>query len=288
MSGLGDGMKLYRKILTLQKEILRLKQEGKRIGFVPTMGYLHEGHLSLMKKARKENDIVVISIFVNPTQFGPHEDYKRYPRDLKRDLRLAREEGVDIVFFPSVEEMYPIKYRTYVEVEELSRVLCGKSRPGHFRGVTTVCAKLFNIVMPDVAYFGHKDAQQAIIIKQMVRDLNFPLKIKVLPIVREKDGLAMSSRNVYLSPQERKEATVLYQSLNLAKQMLKRGVKDANKIKRKLKTVISQKKKAKIDYIEIVDLEDLRPVNKIDKPVLLALAVWFGKARLIDNTILKP
>jgi len=281
-------MKLYRKILTLQKEILRLKQEGKRIGFVPTMGYLHEGHLSLMKKARKENDIVVISIFVNPTQFGPHEDYKRYPRDLKRDLRLAREEGVDIVFFPSVEEMYPIKYRTYVEVEELSRVLCGKSRPGHFRGVTTVCAKLFNIVMPDVAYFGHKDAQQAIIIKQMVRDLNFPLKIKVLPIVREKDGLAMSSRNVYLSPQERKEATVLYQSLNLAKQMLKRGVKDANKIKRKLKTVISQKKKAKIDYIEIVDLEDLRPVNKIDKPVLLALAVWFGKARLIDNTILKP
>ncbi len=284
----GDGMKLYRKIITLQKEISRLKQESKKIGFVPTMGYLHEGHLSLIRKARKENDIVVISIFVNPTQFGPREDYKRYPRDLKRDLKLAREEGVDIVFYPSVEEMYPPKYRTYVEVEELSNVLCGKSRPGHFRGVTTVCTKLFNIVMPDVAYFGHKDAQQAIIIKQMVRDLNFPLKIKVLPIVREKDGLAMSSRNVYLSPQERKEATVLYQSLKLAKQMLKEGIKDANKIKRKLKTVISRKKKAKIDYIEIVDLEDLRPVNKIDKPVLLALAVWFGKARLIDNTILKP
>ncbi|HDI45964.1 MAG TPA: pantoate--beta-alanine ligase [Candidatus Omnitrophica bacterium] len=281
-------MKLYKRISGLQRDILKLKREGKRIGFVPTMGYLHEGHLSLARYARGENDIVVISIFVNPTQFGPREDYRRYPRDLKRDLRLAREEGVDIVFYPSVEEMYPTKYRTYVEVEELSRVLCGKSRPGHFRGVTTVCAKLFNIVMPDVAYFGQKDAQQAIIIKRMVRDLNFPLKIKVLPIVREKDGLALSSRNVYLSSEERKEATVLYRSLKIAEQMVKEGVKDSWKIKRRVRNMISRKKTAKIDYVEIVSLEDLEPVTVIDKPALLALAVWFGKARLIDNTILKP
>ena len=284
----GNGMKLYKRISDLQRDILKLKREGKRIGFVPTMGYLHEGHLSLARYARRENDIVVISIFVNPTQFGPREDYRRYPRDLKRDLRLAREEGVDIVFYPSVEEMYPTKYRTYVEVEELSRVLCGKSRPGHFRGVTTVCAKLFNIVMPDVAYFGQKDAQQAIIIKRMVRDLNFPLKIKVLPIVREKDGLALSSRNVYLSSEERKEATVLYRSLKIAEQMVKEGVKDSRKIKRRVRNMISRKKTAKIDYVEIVSLEDLEPVTVIDKPALLALAVWFGKARLIDNTILKP
>ena len=284
----GNGMKLYKRISDLQRDILKLKREGKRIGFVPTMGYLHEGHLSLARYARRENDIVVISIFVNPTQFGPREDYRRYPRDLKRDLRLAREEEVDIVFYPSVEEMYPTKYRTYVEVEELSRVLCGKSRPGHFRGVTTVCAKLFNIVMPDVAYFGHKDAQQAIIIKRMVRDLNFPLKIKVLPIVREKDGLALSSRNVYLSSEERKEATVLYRSLKIAEQMVKEGVKDSRKIKRRVRSMISRKETAKIDYVEIVSLEDLEPVTVIDKPALLALAVWFGKARLIDNTILKP
>jgi pantoate--beta-alanine ligase len=281
-------MKLYKKINSIQKEIARLKREGKKIGFIPTMGYLHEGHLSLMRKARKENDIVVISIFVNPTQFGPREDYNRYPRDLNRDLKLAREVGVDIVFYPSVEEMYPSKYRTYVEVEELSDLLCGKSRPGHFRGVTTVCTKLFNIVQPDVAYFGQKDAQQAIIIKQMVRDLNFPLKIKVLPIVREKDGLAMSSRNVYLSSQEREEATVLYQSLKTAHQMVKTGIKDAGRIKRQVKNMISEKATARIDYVEIVDLEDLKPVRTIDKPALLALAVWFGKARLIDNTILKP
>ena len=284
----GNGMKLYKRISDLQRDILKLKREGKRIGFVPTMGYLHEGHLSLIRKARGENDIVVISIFVNPTQFGPREDYRRYPRDLKRDLRLAREEGVDIVFYPSVEEMYPTKYRTYVEVEELSNVLCGKSRPGHFRGVTTVCAKLFNIVLPDVAYFGQKDAQQAIIIKRMVRDLNFPLKIKVLPIVREKDGLALSSRNVYLSSEERKEATVLYRSLKIAEQMVKEGVKDSRKIKRRVRSMISRKETAKIDYVEIVSLEDLEPVTVIDKPALLALAVWFGKARLIDNTILKP
>lgn len=281
-------MKLYKKINSIQKEIIRLKREGKKIGFVPTMGYLHEGHLSLMRKARKENDIVVISIFVNPTQFGPREDYNRYPRDLNRDLKLAREVGVDIVFYPSVDEMYPSKYRTYVEVEELSDLLCGKSRPGHFRGVTTVCAKLFNIIQPDVAYFGQKDAQQAIIIKQMVRDLNFPFKIKVLPIVREKDGLAMSSRNVYLSPQERKDAVILYQSLKIAEQMVKQGIKDARKIKMKVKKMISEKKTARIDYVEIVDMEDLKPVTLINKPVLLALAVWFGKARLIDNTILKP
>jgi pantoate--beta-alanine ligase len=280
-------MKLFRSAKRLQEYLSKLRREGRKIGFVPTMGYLHEGHLSLIRKARAENDVVVISIFVNPIQFGPKEDYKRYPRDLKRDLRLAREEGVDIVFYPSVKEMYPEGFCTYVEVEGLSDVLCGKSRPGHFRGVATVCTKLFNIVGPDVAYFGQKDAQQAIIIKRMVRDLNMPLKIKVLPIVREEDGLAMSSRNTYLSKEERQQAPIIYKALTKAKEMFKAGERDAKKIKKKVRDLISSMDKAKIDYVEIVDLKDLKPLKEIDRPALLAVAVWFGKARLIDNVILK-
>lgn len=280
-------MKLFRSAKSLQGYLWKLRREGRKIGFVPTMGYLHEGHLSLIRKARAENDVVVISIFVNPIQFGPKEDYKRYPRDLRRDLRLAREEGVDIVFYPSVKEMYPEGFCTYVEVEGLSDVLCGKSRPGHFRGVATVCTKLFNIVGPDVAYFGQKDAQQAIIIKRMVRDLNMPLKIKVLPIVREEDGLAMSSRNTYLSKEERKQAPIIYKALRKAKEAFKAGERDAGKIKREVRDLISSMDKAKIDYVEIVDLKDLRPLKEIDRPALLAVAVWFGKARLIDNVILR-
>lgn len=281
-------MKLFRTVKSIQSYSLKLKMQNKKIGFVPTMGYLHEGHLSLVRAARKENDVVVVSIFVNPTQFAPHEDYKRYPRDLKSDLTFLIREKVDAVFCPSVRAIYPEGYSTEVIVKGLSDVLCGKSRPGHFRGVTTVCTKLFNIVQPDVAYFGQKDAQQAMIIKRMTKDLNLPLKIKVLPIVREKDGLAMSSRNVYLREKERMQARVLYQALQEAKKMVKAKEKSASRIKRKIKNMISKMTEAKIDYVEIVDLKELKPVDKLDQPVLLALAVWFGKARLIDNIILKP
>lgn len=281
-------MKLFRSPRNLQRYMMKLKKEGKKIGFVPTMGYLHEGHLSLVRKARKENDMVVISIFVNPTQFSPGEDYKRYPRDLQRDFEMASKEKVDIVFCPRAEEIYPSHYRTWVVVEGLSEVLCGKFRPGHFKGVTTICSKLFNIVQPDIAYFGQKDAQQAIIIKRMVEDLNFPLKIKVLPIVREKDGLAMSSRNVYLTNEERKQASILFQALTEAKKLVKSGERDARKLKKKIRNLIAQANLARINYVEIVDLNSLNPLKEIEKPALLAVAVWFGKARLIDNIILKP
>lgn len=281
------GLKLFRSPTKMQKFCLELRERGKRIGFVPTMGYFHEGHLSLMRKARLENDIVVVSIFVNPIQFGPREDFERYPRDFRRDCKLAEQVGVDVIFYPSINAIYPQGYATFVEVERLTDVLCGRSRPGHFRGVTTICTKLFNIVLPHTAYFGQKDAQQAIIIKRMVKDLNMPLKIKILPIIREKDGLAMSSRNVYLNEEERKQALVLNKSLTYAKKMFKQGIKDAKKIKDKVRKMIAEKPLACIDYVEIVDLEELKPVKEIKKPSLLALACWFGKARLIDNIILK-
>jgi len=260
--------------------------KGKTIGFVPTMGYLHEGHLSLIRKARKENDLVVVSIFVNPLQFGPKEDFKRYPRDLKRDMKMAKEAGADLIFYPDAKDMYPDGFKTYVNVEELSDKLCGKFRPGHFKGVATVVTKLFNIVSPDIAYFGQKDAQQAIIIKRMVKDLNIPIKIKVLPIVRERDGLAMSSRNTYLNEKERKDALVLYQALNLAKDLIKRGITDTDKIIKKMRQLIKKKKNAKIDYIEIVEMDNLSPVKKVSGKCLIALAVWIGKTRLIDNIII--
>jgi pantoate--beta-alanine ligase len=281
------GMKIFKKISSMQKFSLSQKEKGKKIGFVPTMGYFHQGHLSLMKKARKENDIVVVSIFVNPTQFGPQEDFNRYPRDLKRDLKLAKDTGVDVIFYPQIKDMYPKGYNTYVEVKKLTDVLCGKSRLEHFKGVTTVCTKLFNIVLPDIAYFGQKDAQQAIVIKRMVHDLNMPLKIKVLPIIREEDGLAMSSRNLYLTKEERKQATILYSSLLKAKKLFKEGECNAVKIKRIVKNMIKKMSLAKIDYVEIVSLDNLTTVKEIKKPSLLAVACWFGKARLIDNIILK-
>jgi len=262
-----------------------LKKRSKAIGFVPTMGALHQGHISLVKQARQDTDIVVMSIFVNPLQFGPQEDFKKYPRDLKGDCKLAKAAGVDLLFHPDRREMYPEGASTCVRVEGLSDCLCGRFRPGHFRGVATVVTKLFNIVRPDIAYFGQKDAQQAVIIKQLAKDLNIPVKIKVLPTIREKDGLAMSSRNAYLNKQERRDALVLFQALNLAKGLIKQGKRNSRYIINNMKKIINKKKTAKIDYIEIVDPNNLKSLDFIRGKVLIALAVWIGKSRLIDNVI---
>jgi pantoate--beta-alanine ligase len=280
-------MKIIKSVKSIQRLSSNFKEQGKKIGLVPTMGFLHEGHLSLIDIAKKSNDIVVVSIFVNPTQFGPNEDYNGYPRDLTRDEKLLEEKGVDILFIPSLKDMYPNGYTTYVEVEKLSHVLCGRSRPIHFKGVTTVVAKLFNMVKPDIAVFGEKDAQQAIIIKRMVKDLNFPVKIITGPTIREKDGLAVSSRNTYLSESEREDAPVLYQALLLAKNLIENGERDATKIISSMKGLLQEKKSAKIDYISIVKKDTLEPVSRIQGEVLIALAVWFGKARLIDNITIK-
>lgn len=279
-------MKLIEKIADLREEIKRFKREGKIIGFVPTMGYFHEGHLSLMEIARKRSDVLVVSIFVNPIQFGPNEDYNRYPRDLKRDLKLAEERGVDIVFHPDNREMYQENFQTYVNVEKLTKGMCGKYRPGHFRGVTTVVAKLFNIVQPDVAVFGQKDAQQAIVIKRMVRDLNFPVEIVVGPVIREHDGLAMSSRNTYLNDEERKQAPMIYKALKVAREKVKMGNRDAAKLKEIIENTIATAPLARIEYVEIVDDENLEPVSEVKPGTLAAVAVWFGKTRLIDNIYL--
>jgi len=279
-------MKLLRNIKQMSLLSRQARLRGKTIGFVPTMGALHEGHLCLIRCARKENDIVVLSIFVNPIQFGPKEDLSKYPRDLKQDALLSKKEGVDIIFYPDTKEMYPDDYKTYVEVEGLSDKLCGKFRPGHFKGVATVVIKLFNIVSPNIAYFGQKDAQQSIIIQKMVRDLNLPVKIKVIPTIREIDGLAMSSRNAYLSPLERKEAVVLYLALQLAKKLIKQGNRNSADIIRKMKQMIEKKKVAKVQYIALVDLSGLKPKNIIKDNILIALSVWVGKTRLIDNTII--
>jgi len=251
------------------------------------MGYLHEGHIALIKRARKLADCLVVSIFVNPTQFVRGEDYETYPRDTLRDMKILRQNKVDILFLPSEKEMYGDDYKTWVEVKELSDVLCGKYRPGHFRGVTTVVAKLFNIVMPDVAVFGEKDAQQAVIIKKMAEDLNFPVKIVTCKTVREKDGLACSSRNKYLTEEERKEAPVLYKALKLAKELIKKGEKDPQKIKKEMQELITKMPHANIQYIEIVDKRTLKPIKEIKGEVLIALACFFGKARLIDNITVK-
>ncbi|HBT20659.1 MAG TPA: pantoate--beta-alanine ligase [Peptococcaceae bacterium] len=269
----------------MQNLCRRLKMQGRTIGLVPTMGYLHEGHLSLMRRSVEENDFTVASIFVNPTQFGENEDYDTYPRDLERDKKLAEEVGVDAVFAPSVEEMYPSGYCTYVEVLGLTEVMCGASRPGHFRGVTTVVSKLFNITQPDRAYFGQKDAQQALVIRRMIRDLNFPIEIVIMPIVRERDGLAMSSRNTYLNDEERKAALVVPKSLQKGKELLLSGEKKAERIIYAIKKIIEAEPLAKIDYVTVRDIETLREVETISGPVLVAVAVWIGKTRLIDNFV---
>jgi len=279
-------MKIIRNIKEMQETSRKMKQKGKAIGFVPTMGALHEGHLSLIRRARKDNDIVAVSIFVNPTQFEAGEDFKKYPRVLKQDAALCKEEGVDLIFSPSTEAMYTQDHKTHVYVEHLSGRLCGKFRPGHFRGVATVVTKLFNIVQPNTAYFGQKDAQQAAIIKKMVEDLNMPLKIKVLPTVREESGLALSSRNKYLSVKEKKDATVLYQALNLAGRLIKQGNRNYQSIIQKTRAGISKKKRISVQYISIVNLEDLLPVKRVKGKVLIALAAHIGKTRLIDNIII--
>jgi len=280
-------MKVFKTVKTIQDYIKLKKCRGSSIGFVPTMGYLHEGHLSLIRRAHKENDISVVSIFVNPTQFGPKEDYKKYPRDFKRDEKLSKQAGADLIFYPKVREIYPEGYRTYVDVKDITGTLCGASRPGHFTGVSTVVAKLFNTVQPDVAYFGQKDAQQAVVIKQMVRDINMDIKIKVMPIVREANGLAMSSRNRYLSAKERIDAPVLYESLKLARRLIKAGVQDVRSIRSQMSRIIRSKGSMRIEYISIVDKDNLKEIKRVKKDALIALAVKVGKTRLIDNIVIK-
>lgn len=277
-------MEICATITAIRRFVRAARQEGKTVGFVPTMGYLHEGHLALVRRAKAECDAVVVSIFVNPLQFGPAEDFARYPRDPERDLRLCRETGVDAVFIPADEEMYPSGYCTYVEVSgTLTSCLCGASRPGHFKGVATVVTKLFNIVQPHRAYFGAKDYQQALVIERLVEDLNFDLEIIVVPTVRESDGLAMSSRNVYLQPEERRAATVLYRSLQAAQEMVAAGERDVATIVERVREMITAEPLATIDYVEIRRLPDLAEITTIEGRALLALAVRIGKARLIDN-----
>jgi pantoate--beta-alanine ligase len=256
------------------------------MGFVPTMGYLHAGHIALVKQARAENDITAVSIFVNPTQFGPKEDFKTYPRDINRDLALLKP-YTDIVFIPGDKEMYPEGYNTWVDTKDITDALEGAVRPGHFKGVTTVVNKLFNIIQPDKAYFGQKDAQQAAVIKKMVKDLNMPLEVVVCPTVREKDGLAMSSRNTYLTPEMRQHAQVLYQSLVKAREMYRQGERDAVKIKQTMTDIINSQPIGVIDYISIADNETLQEVRQITRPALISMAVKFGKTRLIDNIVIE-
>jgi len=279
-------MKIIRSISKIKKELSRKKRKGLTIGLIPTMGYLHEGHASLVKRARQDNDLVVVSIFVNPAQFGPNEDYMEYPRNLREDAVLCKNEGVDYIFCPSVKAMYPKGYSTYVKVKGLTENLCGKFRPTHFRGVTTVVAKLFNIADPDIAYFGHKDAQQAIVIKRMAEDLNMDVRIKVMPTVRERDGLAMSSRNGYLSSDERRVAPTVYRALQLARDLIRLGDRDAANIRSEMRKMLSPVV-SKIDYISIVDPKDLKEIKTIKGGVLVAVAVWIGETRLIDNIEVK-
>jgi pantoate--beta-alanine ligase len=281
-------MKIIENIPRMSTLVKIFRKEGKSIGFVPTMGYLHEGHLNLARTAKKHTDVVVMSIFVNPMQFGPSEDFDRYPRDPKRDEELARSAGVDVIFYPATKDIYPADYATYVNVERLTDGLCGASRPGHFRGVTTIVAKLFNIVKPDIAYFGQKDAQQAIVVKKMVSDLNMDIEIKMIPTVREKDGLAMSSRNTFLSEEERRDATVLYQSLKKAEALIEAGEADPKRIKNQMEEMIRARKAvAKIDYIAVLDTKELKEVKSVSGEVLIALAVFVGHTRLIDNITVK-
>ncbi|QIJ72867.1 pantoate--beta-alanine ligase [Thermosulfuriphilus ammonigenes] len=280
-------MEIVTSIEKMTQISLKWRKEGQKIAFVPTMGYFHEGHLSLMRLARKKGDRLVVSVFVNPTQFGPQEDFEKYPRDKKRDIELAKKEGVDVLFCPSKEEMYPPEYQTYVEVTELSRPLCGESRPGHFRGVATVVLKLFNIIRPHLAVFGEKDYQQLLVIKKVVQDLNLSVEIVSHPIVREIDGLAMSSRNVYLSSEERKSALSLFKSLKLAQELVKKGERNSDKIRKIVRDFILSHPYTKIDYIELRDPKNLIEKKEISGPTLLAIAIFVGQTRLIDNIILE-
>ena len=276
------------KVVETIAEMRRLrKQLAEPVGFVPTMGYFHEGHLSLIRQARVDNLSLIVSIFVNPTQFGPQEDFDTYPRDPERDLAMLEKEKTDIVFMPSVAEMYPHGFNSRVEVSKVTERLEGASRPDHFRGVATVVAKLFNIVQPTRAYFGQKDAQQAIVIQKMAADLNMNLEITVLPTVREPDGLAISTRNACLNPEERQAATVLYKALSLAQQLWSRGERDAEQIRQQMRTLIQKEPRATIDYVSIADPETLEELDRVKPPALVSLAVKIGKTRLIDNIVLE-
>lgn len=280
-------MKTYNKINDIKTYLRKKQYMGDTVGFIPTMGCLHEGHLSMIKRAAKENHIVVLSIFVNPKQFGKNEDFEKYPRDFEKDAKLAEQAGADIIFYPDINEMYPETYKTYVEVPNLSNVLCGISRPDHFKGVTTIVTKLLNIVHPDRAYFGQKDAQQAILIRQMVNDLNMDSEIIICPTVREKDGLAMSSRNVYLSDQERKSAVILHESLQKAQYFVQEeGIRDTETIVSTITKMIRKIQNITIEYVSIVAEDSLKEVMWINGRVLCVLAVKIGNTRLIDNMII--
>ena len=277
------------KVIETVDEMRRLRRTlAEPVGFVPTMGYLHEGHLSLVKQARKDNATVVVSIFVNPTQFGPCEDLEDYPRDIKRDLAMLEELDTDIVFMPSLDEIYPPQFNTWVEVTGLTERLEGTARPTHFRGVTTVVDKLFNIVQPTHAYFGQKDAQQAIVIRKMVTDLNMGIDVIVCPTIREHDGLAMSSRNIYLTPEQRRSAVVLSQSLKLAERLWADGERNAERIRREMRQLIERQPEGQIDYISVADTLTLEELDTITSTALVSLAVRFGKTRLLDNVVLEP
>lgn len=279
-------MEIITDVKKMQRLCLDQRREGKRIAFVPTMGFLHEGHLSLLREGRERGDVLVLSIFVNPAQFGQGEDFAAYPRDLSRDAEMARSVGTDLLFAPEARGMYPAGYATYVDVEELTDTLCGRSRPGHFRGVTTVVAKLFGIVQPHEAYFGRKDFQQLAVIRRMTLDLNLPVEIVGMPIVREADGLAMSSRNVYLSPEQRQQALVLSQGIALAKQMAGEGVRDVGEILAALRSMIEEQNDARIDYLQICHQSTLQEQALVESDSVLLMAVFVGKTRLIDNSFL--
>lgn len=281
-------MQIVREVNELREIVRTAKINGKTIGFVPTMGFLHEGHLALMQRAKQETDVVITSVFVNPTQFGPNEDLDAYPRNPERDRELMTGIGVDVAFFPETATLYPEGYSTFVEVGgSLTQGLCGAARPGHFRGVCTIVSKLFNLVQPDKAYFGQKDAQQVAVIRRMVRDLNIPVEIVPCPIIREADGLALSSRNTYLSDQERQDALVLSRSLKAAELAITKGERNSAAVEALIRAMISQVPSAVIDYVEIVDADTLAPVRTIESTVLIALAVKIGKPRLIDNCVVE-
>ena len=278
-------MKIVSTVEQVREEVKKWRQQGLTVGLVPTMGYLHEGHKSLIDKAVAQNDKVVVSVFVNPIQFGPTEDLATYPRDLERDAALCEDAGAALIFHPEKEDMYFDDFCTYIDMDGLTKGLCGKTRPIHFRGVCTVVGKLFNIVHPDRAYFGQKDAQQLAVVRRMVRDLNFDLEIVGCPIIREEDGLAKSSRNTYLSEEERKAAVILHKGLVKGEEMVRGGEKDVKKVLNTITEIIESEPLAKIDYVEAVDFDNIETIDTIEGSVLVAVAVYIGKTRLIDNFI---
>jgi pantoate--beta-alanine ligase len=278
-------MDVAKTIIEVRKLVRQARHQGRTIGFVPTMGALHQGHVSLIEAAAGQGDFIVVSIFVNPTQFGPSEDFSKYPRPIEQDLEICKEHGVELVFAPSPREMYGQEGLTWVDVERLTEPLCGRFRPGHFRGVSTVCAKLFNIVLPDRAFLGQKDAQQAVVIRRMVKDLNMPLEVVVCPTVREPDGLAKSSRNQYLSPVHRSQAATIYKALRHGEDEIRRGIKDGGKLVEAITAILRQVPGIEIQYVSIVDAESLQPKDPVAGRVLVAVAVRIGSTRLIDNIV---